>query len=132
VVVVVVGSSIKVEVGMGGFTVHCMAQRTVGSPVNIYVKEWEVTLSFGLHGELSALVVTVQVVQEVLQLFVYMWPDDEGVVHVAKSAEGFVGSQVKRPLLEVLHIEVGDDSRQWKAHGHTIDLFVELAIESEV
>jgi hypothetical protein len=43
-----------------------MAQRIIGSPVNIYVKEGEVALSFGLHGELNALVDTVQVVQEVL------------------------------------------------------------------
>jgi hypothetical protein len=84
-----------------------MAQRTVGSPVNIYVKEWEVALSFGLHGELIALVDTVQVAQEVLQLVGSVWSDDEGVVHVATPAEGLVGSQVKCPLLEVLHIEVG-------------------------
>jgi hypothetical protein len=32
-----------------------MAQRTVGSPVKIYVKEGEVALTFGLHGELNAL-----------------------------------------------------------------------------
>jgi hypothetical protein len=45
-----------------------MAQRTVGSPVHIYVKVEEVALSFGLHGELNALMDTVQVVLEVLQL----------------------------------------------------------------
>jgi hypothetical protein len=46
--------------------------------------------------------------------------------------EGLVGSQVKRPLLEVLHIEGGNDRRQWTAHGHTINLFVELALEAKV
>jgi hypothetical protein len=45
-----------------------MAQRTVGSPVNIYVKEREMALTFGLHGELNALLDTVQVVQEVCSL----------------------------------------------------------------
>lgn len=35
-------------------------------------------------------------------------------------------------LLEVLHIEVGDDRRQWHVHGHTIDLFVDLPIEAEI
>jgi hypothetical protein len=44
---------------MGRFTVYCVAQRTVVSPVNIYVKEGEVALSFGLHGELNALMDTV-------------------------------------------------------------------------
>jgi hypothetical protein len=61
-----------------------------------------------------------------------VWPDKESVVHAAKPAERLVRGQVKRPLLEVLHIEVGDDRRQWKAHGRTIDLFVELIIEAEV
>jgi hypothetical protein len=70
---VVVASSVKVEVGMGRFTVHSMAQGTVGSPVNIYVNEWEAALSFGHHGELTALVDTVQVVQEVLQLVGSVW-----------------------------------------------------------
>jgi hypothetical protein len=38
-----------------------VAQRTVGSSVNVYVyvKEWEVTFPFGLHGELNTLVYTV-------------------------------------------------------------------------
>jgi hypothetical protein len=44
---VVVGSNVKLEESMCRFTVLSMAQRTVGSPVNIYVKEWEVALSFG-------------------------------------------------------------------------------------
>jgi hypothetical protein len=38
-----------------------MAQRTIRSPANIHVKEVEVALSFGLHGDLNALVDTVQV-----------------------------------------------------------------------
>jgi hypothetical protein len=65
---VVVGPGVKIELGMSSFTVHSMAQRTVGSSVNIYVKEWEVAFTFGLHGELNELVYTVQVAQEVLQL----------------------------------------------------------------
>jgi hypothetical protein len=108
---VVVGC-VKVDVGMGRFTVHFMAQSTVGFPVDIYVKEWKVALSFGLHGELNVLVDTVQVVQEVLQLVGSVWTDDEGAVHVAKPAEWLVGSQVKCPLLEVLHREVGVEWRQ--------------------
>jgi hypothetical protein len=56
-----------------------MAQRTIGPTVNIYVKEGEMALTFGLHGELNALVDTVQVAEEVLQLVGSMWPDDEGV-----------------------------------------------------
>jgi hypothetical protein len=58
--------------------------------VNIYVKEREVALNFGLHGELNALVDTVQAVQEVLKLVGSVWPGDKGVVHVAKPAEGLV------------------------------------------
>jgi hypothetical protein len=78
---------------MGRFTVHSTAQRTVRPPINIYVKKGEVALTFGLHGELNSLVDTVQVVQEVLQLLGSMWPGDEGVVHIAKPAEGLVGAK---------------------------------------
>jgi hypothetical protein len=88
---VVVGPSVNVEVVICRFTVHCMAQRPVGCPVNIYVKGR--ALSFGLHGQLIALVDTVQVVQKVLQLVGSVWPDDESVVHVAEPAEGHVGAQ---------------------------------------
>jgi hypothetical protein len=37
------GQHVKVEVGMGSFTIHSVAQRIVGSSVDICVKEWEVT-----------------------------------------------------------------------------------------
>ena len=45
-----------------------MAQSTVRSPVNIYVKEGEVAVSYGLHGELDALADNVQVVQKSFSL----------------------------------------------------------------
>jgi hypothetical protein len=76
-----------------------MAHRTVGSLISICVKEWEVILTFDLHRELNALVNTVHVVQEVLQLVGSMWPDGESVIHIVKPAEGLVRVQVKRPLL---------------------------------
>jgi hypothetical protein len=44
-----------------------MAQRTVGSPVNIYIQEGEVALSFSLHGEPNAMVDTVKGAEEVLK-----------------------------------------------------------------
>jgi hypothetical protein len=109
--VVVVGPRVKVEIGMVRFTVHSMVHRTIGSPIIIYVKEEEVALTFGLHGELNALVDTVQVVQEILQLVGFMLSDDEGVIHISKSAEVLVGGQVKRPLLEFLHVKFGNDWR---------------------
>jgi hypothetical protein len=71
---VVVGPGVKVETGMGRFTVHSMAQRTVESPININVKKGKVALSFVVHGELNALVDTVQVVQEVLWFVGSVWP----------------------------------------------------------
>jgi hypothetical protein len=42
-----------------------MAQRAIGSPVNIYVKEGKVVICFHLHGELNVLVYTVQAVKEI-------------------------------------------------------------------
>jgi hypothetical protein len=65
---------------MGRFTVHTMAQRTIRSPINIYVTEREVALTFGLHSELDTLVDTVRMVQEVLQLVRSVWPNDKGVI----------------------------------------------------
>jgi hypothetical protein len=59
------------------------------------------------------LVDTVQVVKEVPQPVGAVWPDDESVVHVTKPAERLMGSPVERHLLEVFHVEVGDDRRQW-------------------
>jgi hypothetical protein len=52
---VLVRPSIEVEICIGGFVVHCVSQRTVGSSVNIYVQEGEMACLFRLHGELNAL-----------------------------------------------------------------------------
>jgi hypothetical protein len=48
------GPSIEVQIGMGGFAVRSVAQRAVGSSINICVWEGEVALPFGLHSELNA------------------------------------------------------------------------------
>jgi hypothetical protein len=109
-----------------------MAQTAIGSPVNIYVKEGNVAISFRLHGELNVLVDTLQVVTEVPQPVRAMWPDDESVVHVTDPAEGLTESPAERYLLEVLHVEVGDNWRQWGTRSHTVSLFMELASETEV
>jgi hypothetical protein len=52
---VVMRSNVEVEIRMGGFAVHSVTQRDIGSSVYIYVQEEEVALTFGLHGELNAL-----------------------------------------------------------------------------
>jgi hypothetical protein len=58
-------------------------------------KGWRgVALTFGLHGELNALVDTVQ---GILQLVGSVWPDDKGVVHIAKPAEELVGAKSSTP-----------------------------------
>jgi hypothetical protein len=62
----------------------------LGSPVNIYVEEGKVAVSFRLHDELNVLADTVQ------------------VVHVTEPAEGLMGSPGERNLVEVLHEEVCD------------------------
>jgi hypothetical protein len=103
---VVMRAGVQVEVGMGRFTIHSMAQRTIGSPVNIYVKEGKVAIYFHLHGELNALVV-----KEVPQPVGAVCPDDKSVVHIMKPAEGLMGSPVKRCLLEFLQVVVGNDRR---------------------
>jgi hypothetical protein len=62
---------------MGRFTVHFMAQRAMGSPADIYVKEGKVTISFCVHDELNVLVDTVQVIKEVPQPVGSVWPYDK-------------------------------------------------------
>jgi hypothetical protein len=98
-------AGIQVEVVMGRFT--------IGSPVNTDIHEGKVADSFRLHGELDALVDTVQVVKEVPQPVGVVRPDDESVVHVTKPAERLMGSPVERHLLEVFHVDVGNDRREW-------------------
>jgi hypothetical protein len=44
-----------------------MVQRTISLPVNIYVNEGKMAVSFRLHGELNLLVDTVQVIKEAPQ-----------------------------------------------------------------
>jgi hypothetical protein len=51
----VMAPSIEVEICMGGFAVHSVAQRAFRSSVNICVQEWKVALHFFLRGELNAL-----------------------------------------------------------------------------
>jgi hypothetical protein len=48
---------------MGRFTIHFMAHRAIGSPVNIYINEEKVAVYFRLHGEQNVLVDTVHVVR---------------------------------------------------------------------
>jgi hypothetical protein len=65
---VVLGPSVEVEIDIGGFAVHSVAQRAVKSPINNLCPGREVTLTFGLYGEQNALMDAVYVVREVLQL----------------------------------------------------------------
>jgi hypothetical protein len=88
---VVMGPSTKIEICTGGFTVHSVAQRSIGSSVNIYVQEKEVALLFSLHGELNGLMDAIRVIHKVIQPVRTVWPDDECVIHVAKPAKGFLG-----------------------------------------
>jgi hypothetical protein len=52
---------------MGRLTVYLMTWTAIVSPVNTYVQEGKTAISFHLHGELNALVDTVQMVKEVPQ-----------------------------------------------------------------
>jgi hypothetical protein len=64
---VVMRARVLVDIGMGTFTAHFMAQKSIMSPVYVYVKEGKVAVSFCLHGQQNILVDTVQVVKEVPQ-----------------------------------------------------------------
>jgi hypothetical protein len=82
-----------------------VAQGAIRSPVDVDIQEGKVAVSLRLHGELNALVDTIQVVKEVLKPVRTVGPDDESVVHVAKPAEGLMGSPVERHILEVFLLD---------------------------
>jgi hypothetical protein len=53
------------------------------------------------------------------------------LIHVTEPASGLAGRPAECHLLKVFHEEVGNDRwKQW-AHGNSVRLFVELAIETE-
>jgi hypothetical protein len=97
------GLSVDLKIGMGRFAVHSDTESCWVSYK--YVQGGEVAFRFDLHGELSALMDAVWVVEEVIQLVGTVWSDDEGVVHVTKPVEGLLGGQVKDRHLKVHHIE---------------------------
>jgi hypothetical protein len=67
-----------------------MAQRTIWSPIDVNVKERKVAILL-LLGKLNIPVKAIQMVNESLQLFWSVWPDDKGVVHITKLAQWFAG-----------------------------------------
>jgi len=60
-----------------------------------------------------------------------MWPDDESITNISIPARGLVCGLFYSFHLEVFHVKVGDDWREWRAHGDTVCLFVELAIDTD-
>jgi hypothetical protein len=48
---VVMGPSVEVQIGMRGFVVYSVAQRAIGSPINICFQDGEMAQPFGLHSE---------------------------------------------------------------------------------
>ena len=61
-----------------------------------------------------------------------MWPDDESIINISIPASGLECGLFYSFRLEVFHVKVGDDWREWRAHGDTVCLFVELAVDTEV
>ena len=68
---------------MGGFPVDFVSQGAIHLPIYVDIQKRMVTFFFYFHCELYIVVDTIQVVQEVRQLFLSMWPDDESVVHIS-------------------------------------------------
>jgi hypothetical protein len=63
---VVMKTRLKAEISRWVYSIH-YDQTVISSPVNIYIQEEKVVISFHLHGELNVLVDTVQMVEEVSQ-----------------------------------------------------------------
>jgi hypothetical protein len=90
--------------------VDSLARRAVSVPLIIYVKEGKVVISFHLQGELNVLVDTHQVVK-FLSLSSHIWFDNESLVHITVTADGFLSNLVKCHLLIGFHEEVVDDQK---------------------
>jgi hypothetical protein len=53
---------------------------------------------------------SIQVIKEFCQLAGSMWPDDEYVIHVAKSAEGLIGRRLQSHFFKIFHELVCNDN----------------------
>ena len=57
------------------FPIDLVSEGAVHLLVYVDIKEWEVTLSFYFHGKLYIVFNPVEVIQEVHEFFLSMWPD---------------------------------------------------------
>jgi hypothetical protein len=80
-----------------------MAQGAIRSPIDVNVQERKVTILLRLHGKLNIPVKTIQMIEESLQLFWSVWPDDKDVIHIKTPSQRFVGRLFQGLLLEVSH-----------------------------
>jgi hypothetical protein len=68
----------------------------------------------------------VEVEEEVVQFFMSMEPDHEGIVHVSEPAEGLWVHLISKCYIKKLAIT--EDGR---TRGHSVSLFIELPVETE-
>ena len=79
----VVGPEVKVPVHVGLLAKH-WGGKGVLIPLDQYIQEGQLILLLYLHCELYLLTKAIEVIQEGDQLYSYMGPDDESIVHVSK------------------------------------------------
>jgi hypothetical protein len=100
----VVRVGVEAEVSVRGFVVNLMTQSAIRFTVNVNIKEGKMAVPLRLHGELNALMDTIQAVKELRQLAWTMGPDDERVIHVVEPAERLVGRPFQSRFLKALPI----------------------------
>ena len=82
------GPVMKVSVGVGRFPVDLVGRRALIFLGDSNIKEGDGAVLFSLHGELNALVLLVDVLEELVEFLSVVWPYDKGIVNVTEPEGG--------------------------------------------
>ena len=106
---VVEGPVVKVSVSVGQFPADLVGRRALVFLGNSNVKEGDRVVLFNLHDELDALVLLVDVLEELAKFLSAVWLCDEGIINVAEPEGGLEMGWLDSFGFEVFHEDVGND-----------------------
>ena len=82
------GPVVKVSVSVGRFPVDLVGRRALVFLGNSNIKEGDRVVLFNLHDELDALVLLVDVLEELVKFLSAVWLYDEAIINVAEPEGG--------------------------------------------
>ena len=127
-----VGLEVQVAVSVRGLPVHRGVKAAIILPSEQDVQEREGSILLDLHCKLDGCTKAVQVAQELLHS---AFPQNaEGVINISLSyaRPALVRGAGKSKVFKELHIQVGNGSRNRRAHRCTLLLLVEVTPIAEV